>query len=37
MGGKNAGTARLLREENNMAIYIHCFAHRLNLHVVASM
>ena len=36
MSEKNAGTARLLREENNLAIYIHCFAHRLNLCVKSS-
>ena len=36
MNGRNAGTARLLTEENNLAIYIHCFAHCLNLSVLGS-
>ena len=31
MSGKNTGTAKLIRDAYFLAIYIHCFAHRLNL------
>ena len=36
MSGKNAGTAKLIRDACFLAIYIHCFAHRLNLCVAGS-
>ena len=36
MTGKNAGVAKLIQEGNTFAIYIHCFAHRLNLCVAGS-
>ena len=36
MSGKNAGTAKLIRDAYFLAIYIHCFAHRLNLCVAGS-
>ena len=36
MSGASAGVAKRLRDENDLAIYVHCFAHRLNLCVAAS-
>ena len=31
MSGRIAGAAKLITNENILAIYVHCFAHRLNL------
>ena len=36
MGGKCAGAAKVIREECPSAVYVHCFAHRLNLCVASS-
>ena len=36
MGGKCAGAAKLIRDECPSAVYVHCFAHRLNLSVASS-
>ena len=36
MSGKCGGVAKLIRDENLLAIHIHCFAHRLNLCVAGA-
>ena len=36
MSGRNAGAAKLINNLCPLAIYVHCFAHRLNLCVAAS-
>ena len=37
MSGKNAGVAKLLKNEAPYALYVHCHAHRLNLALVDCM
>ena len=36
MSGASAGVAKRIQDVNPLAIYVHCFAHRLNLCVAAS-
>ena len=36
MSGKCSGVAKMINDENPLAIFIHCFTHRLNLCVSAA-
>jgi hypothetical protein len=37
MSGKEKGVASLILKENPLAIYVHCYAHKLNLAIQSSM
>ena len=37
MSGKHRGVAALIKAEAKLAMYVHCYAHRLNLALVDSV